>query len=103
MASCGIGIVEKSLLAEQRELAQNLVILRALFFDAAQQFGAGALQRPAREVMVYVVAQQREIGLRQFATQRDDAVAHHAVARRHNHQDAAIGERHQFDMFQFLR
>ena len=57
---------------------------------------------PAAEVAVHVIADRSQFLRRGGLVQHHHAIAHHVVARHQHHQHAPVGQRHQFDLIQFL-
>ena len=84
------------------QLAHDGVVGGALEVHAAQQFEARFAQRPAAEVTVDVIADGAQLVLRDRLAQHHHAIAHHAVARDQNHEDAAVGERQQLNLVEHL-
>ena len=75
----------------------------AFILDAAQQFAARLAELPAAEVAIHVITNRSQFLGRGGLLEHDHAVAHHVVARDQHHQDAAVGERDQLDLIEFLR
>jgi len=70
--------------------------------EAPFQLRVDFRKHPAREVAVNVIADGSELVLRNALIHRHHSIAHHAIARHHDHQHALVSQGDQFDLVQRL-